>query len=432
MFGWAKPVPYNPYNLRHPKKGGLWISFAGPVANLLTAAAAVLVFRVLTPFGARITDLSALAKPLEGLSIVLLFTALINISLAVFNLIPVPPLDGSGILAGLLSGRAAAQYERLRPYGFLILLVVMYSGVLNLIFAPVQNLDPETFQLACPNPPPRSRSSKRRPPRRPPTRPTATRSVWTCSRARSTCSSSSSARRRSTSTTSPSPPSPADYLELPRAQDRDQPRPRGRIPVHRGRCSSTSSRRCSCPARPTWPRARTRAGSWSTASSSTRRSRPPARLLREREDVQILQWKRDFIPPLPGRERARAGRALAVRPGRVLLPDDEAPVGRRHPDHPRPRRLDRGQDEGARDAPPRPADVRLPRVSSRPTRPLEEALVSFFCILELVKSRVAVAVQDELFQTIRVWLRKDARRTGAHDRPRRPSSKPSSSSPRSR
>ena len=140
VFGWAKPVPYNPYNLRHPKKGGLWISFADPVANLLTAAAAVLVFRFLTLFGARITDLSALAKPLEGLSIVLLFTALINISLAVFNLIPVPPLDGSGILAGLLSGRAAAQYERLRPYGFLILLVVMYSGVLNLIFAPVQNL----------------------------------------------------------------------------------------------------------------------------------------------------------------------------------------------------------------------------------------------------------------------------------------------------
>jgi Zn-dependent protease len=140
VFGWAKPVPYNPRNLRRPKQGGLWISLAGPISNILTAGAAVLVFRVLRLFGARITDISALSKPLEGLSVILLFTALINISLAVFNLIPVPPLDGSGILAGLLSGRAAEQYDRLRPYGFLILLVIMYSRVLNLIFAPVQNL----------------------------------------------------------------------------------------------------------------------------------------------------------------------------------------------------------------------------------------------------------------------------------------------------
>jgi Zn-dependent protease len=140
VFGWAKPVPYNPYNLRRPKRGGLWISFAGPISNILTAATAVLVFRVLRLFGARITDLTALSRPLEGLSVILLFTALINISLAVFNLIPIPPLDGSGILAGLLSGRAAEQYERLRPYGFLILIVLMYSRVLNLIFAPVQSL----------------------------------------------------------------------------------------------------------------------------------------------------------------------------------------------------------------------------------------------------------------------------------------------------
>jgi Zn-dependent protease len=140
VFGWAKPVPYNPYNLRRPKQGGLWISFAGPISNILTAGTAVLVYRVLRLFGARITDLTALSRPLEGLSVILLFTALINISLAVFNLIPIPPLDGSGILAGLLSGRAAQQYERLRPYGFLILLVLMYSRVLNLIFAPVQIL----------------------------------------------------------------------------------------------------------------------------------------------------------------------------------------------------------------------------------------------------------------------------------------------------
>jgi Zn-dependent protease len=140
VFGWAKPVPYNPRNLRNPRKGGLWISFAGPIANIATAAAAVLVFRILRLFGARITDLSSLSRPLEGLSIILLFTALINISLAVFNLIPIPPLDGSGILAGLLSERGAARYERLRPYGFFILLALMYTRGLTFVFAPVQNL----------------------------------------------------------------------------------------------------------------------------------------------------------------------------------------------------------------------------------------------------------------------------------------------------
>jgi Zn-dependent protease len=137
VFGWAKPVPYNPYNLRDPRKGGLWISFAGPIANILAATAAVLAFQVIKVFGARLPASTALARPLEGLTLVLLFMALINISLAIFNLIPIPPLDGSGILTGLLSARHAAAYERLRPYGFLILILLMYSGFLTLIFSPV-------------------------------------------------------------------------------------------------------------------------------------------------------------------------------------------------------------------------------------------------------------------------------------------------------
>lgn len=140
VFGWAKPVPYNPYNLRDPRKGGLWISFAGPIANILAATAAVLAFQIIKIFGARLPVSTALARPLEGLTLVLLFMALINISLAIFNLIPIPPLDGSGILAGLLSARHAAVYERLRPYGFLILILLMYSGFLTLIFSPVHRL----------------------------------------------------------------------------------------------------------------------------------------------------------------------------------------------------------------------------------------------------------------------------------------------------
>ena len=140
VFGWAKPVPYNPHNLRHPRRGGLWISFAGPIANIATATAAVLVYQLLKAVGADAPVSPTWSKPLSGLVVILFVTALINVSLAVFNLIPIPPLDGSGILAGLLSDRAAAQYERLRPYGFLLLIVLMYTNVLSAVFAPVQNL----------------------------------------------------------------------------------------------------------------------------------------------------------------------------------------------------------------------------------------------------------------------------------------------------
>jgi len=145
VFGWAKPVPYNPNNLRHPRRGGLWIAFAGPLANVATAAAAVVLFQILKLAGARIPATSLWSKPLGGLVVVLFATAMINTSLAIFNLIPIPPLDGSGILAGLLSDQGAARFERLRPYGFLVLLALMYTNVLSLVFSPVHNLIARLF-----------------------------------------------------------------------------------------------------------------------------------------------------------------------------------------------------------------------------------------------------------------------------------------------
>jgi segregation and condensation protein A len=137
-------------------------------------------------------------------------------------------------------------------------------------------------------------------------------------------------------------------------------------------------------------------------------------LLREREDVQILQWKRDFIPPLSGESE--------LEPVELALFDLAESfflmMKRRAADD---TRVIRGRDVSI--------EVKMKELVTllhdrqmidfleyfEAHESLEEALVSFFCILELVKSRVAVAVQDELFQTIRVWLRKDARRTGAHD-----------------
>jgi len=147
-FGWAKPVPVNPYNLRNPRRDNLWISLAGPAANMTAAVSGLIVIRILRLLAPGVTgflqSFILLRQPfprgfypLEGLALVLFYIVLINIYLAVFNLIPVPPLDGSGILSGLLSDSAAASYDRIRPFGFIIVLVLVYVGVLNVIIQPI-------------------------------------------------------------------------------------------------------------------------------------------------------------------------------------------------------------------------------------------------------------------------------------------------------
>lgn len=156
-FGAAKPVPVNPYNLRNPRRDNIWISLAGPAANGLAALGAFLLLivlkfahpgvahflKVLTRTFFKSPDVlrAALPKgffPLEGLALVLYFVVLINIYLAVFNLIPVPPLDGSGILMGVLPDRLAERYERIRPYGFFLVMALVLMGVLSMIVAPIE------------------------------------------------------------------------------------------------------------------------------------------------------------------------------------------------------------------------------------------------------------------------------------------------------
>ncbi|MGA2532576.1 MAG: site-2 protease family protein [Candidatus Aminicenantales bacterium] len=147
-FGWAKPVPVNPYNLRHPRRDNLWISLAGPAANLTAALSAIILIRILRALAPGITTFLQgfiLLRqpfprgfyPLEGLALVLFYFVLINTYLAVFNMIPVPPLDGSGILSGLLSDRAAAAYDRIRPYGFIIVLALVSLGFLDIVIQPI-------------------------------------------------------------------------------------------------------------------------------------------------------------------------------------------------------------------------------------------------------------------------------------------------------
>jgi Zn-dependent protease len=151
VFGWAKPVPVNPYNLRDPRRDNIWISGAGPLANLGVAFASFIALLLLKAFRPGVVEFlrSFLLEqggrppglyPLEGLSLILFYAILINTYLVVFNLIPVPPLDGSGVLAGILSYEAAQRYERIRPYGFLIVLLLISIGVLDIIIRPLQLL----------------------------------------------------------------------------------------------------------------------------------------------------------------------------------------------------------------------------------------------------------------------------------------------------
>jgi Zn-dependent protease len=150
-FGWAKPVMVNPRNLRHPRRDNLWISLAGPTANMTAAIVSlvlILLVKAVRPnitvflagFLTRQQQLPAGVYPLEGLVLILFYLVVVNTYLAVFNLIPVPPLDGSGVLGGLLSYRAAAAYDRIRPYGFIIVLALILVGVLDVIIRPILDL----------------------------------------------------------------------------------------------------------------------------------------------------------------------------------------------------------------------------------------------------------------------------------------------------
>lgn len=134
MFGWAKPVPWNPMRVKDRRKADIWISAAGPISNLLVMVVFILTLKLFqTYYSSGGSIRGTMLEPLYRMS---LMGAQLNLVLAIFNLLPVPPLDGSWILPHYLPYSWAKSYENLRPYGFLILLVLMYLGVFQLVLAP--------------------------------------------------------------------------------------------------------------------------------------------------------------------------------------------------------------------------------------------------------------------------------------------------------
>lgn len=120
VFGWAKPVPVNKWRLRNPRFGMMAVAAAGPGSNLVLAAIGAVILGLIAR--------TVTAPPEAALSVGLAslqFFILVNIFLALFNLLPIPPFDGSHIVEGLLPRAAAEQYNRLRPFGFLLLIVLL-------------------------------------------------------------------------------------------------------------------------------------------------------------------------------------------------------------------------------------------------------------------------------------------------------------------
>lgn len=135
-IGWAKPVPVDPRYLADPRRDMVWIALAGPAANLVTAVVVAVVFHLLYgAFGGVALSSTTLAV-VQPLISMLAVAVMINIGLAVFNLIPVPPLDGSKILKGFLPERLAYQFEQVEPYGFLILLVLIFTDAVRYVIYP--------------------------------------------------------------------------------------------------------------------------------------------------------------------------------------------------------------------------------------------------------------------------------------------------------
>lgn len=137
-FGYAKPVPVNPYNLRNPKRDMAMVSLAGPVTNVILAAISILLaLIVISVQSSPLLPQFLTSKLLTPIYHMLSFSVTINIFLAAFNLIPLPPLDGGRVLIGILPDRYAYSLSKIEPYGLLILMVLILTGITNYFVIPL-------------------------------------------------------------------------------------------------------------------------------------------------------------------------------------------------------------------------------------------------------------------------------------------------------
>ncbi|MBR0288488.1 MAG: site-2 protease family protein [Selenomonadaceae bacterium] len=136
-FGWAKPVQINPMNFSNPRRDDILVSLAGPASNLITSFIALIILVLLAKFDFPLS---------EGLLVVFNLIIIHNINFAIFNMLPIPPLDGSHILRNLLPYEMARVYEQLERYSFIFLIIILMTPVLSYIFVPLQRFIFGIFQ----------------------------------------------------------------------------------------------------------------------------------------------------------------------------------------------------------------------------------------------------------------------------------------------
>jgi len=126
-FGWARPVPVNSNNLRQPKNDMVWVALAGPMANLMLALFCALLLRVVVYVAASMPEASPVLSLIKPVGLMAAFGLYINIILCLFNLLPIPPLDGGRVLMGILPEKQSQMLRRIEPFGMLLIVFLIFG-----------------------------------------------------------------------------------------------------------------------------------------------------------------------------------------------------------------------------------------------------------------------------------------------------------------